>query len=183
MVHKRNNEELRIINYLSLKEAHVRMMERDLGIPRATLIRRLKEMEELNIIDYKTIGKNKQYFIKKGIKTRKILEESEHYKLIELLRKEPWMEPLFDEIIKKVPGGRMIILFGSYAKNREKNDSDLDLYVETEDNKMKKELEKLNTKISVKIGKFNKESLLIREIIKNHIMIKGVEKFYEQVFD
>ena len=54
MVHKRNNEELRIINYLSLKEAHVRMMERDLGIPRATLIRRLKEMEELNIIDYKT---------------------------------------------------------------------------------------------------------------------------------
>ena len=38
-----------------------------------------------------------------------------------------------------------------------------------------------NSKLSIKIGKFDTKSLLIKEIIKNHIIIRGVEEFYERV--
>ena len=77
----------------------------------------------------------------------------------------------------------LALLFGSYAKNTAHNKSDIDLYVETENLGLKKELENLNSKISVKIGKFNRDSLLIKEIIDNHVIIKDFEKYYEKTND
>ena len=43
-----------------------------------------------------------------------------------------------------------------------------------------KDLEIFDSKLSIKIGKYDKKSLLIKEIEKNHIIIKGVEEFYEK---
>ena len=44
---------------------------------------------------------------------------------------------------------------------------------------------KINSRLSIKIGKYNKDNLLIKEIEKNHVIIKGVEIFYEKykIFD
>ena len=83
------------------------------------------------------------------------------------------------EIVNKNPRG-MIILFGSYAKFIPKEDSDIDIYIETTENKVKNKLQELNSKLSIKIGKFDKDSLLIKEIIKNHIVVRGVEEYYEK---
>ena len=74
----------------------------------------------------------------------------------------------------------MIILFGSYAKGNEKPDSDIDTYLETTDNKIKDKIKELNSKLSIKIGKFDLDSLLIKEIIKNHIILRGVEEYCER---
>ena len=41
-------------------------------------------------------------------------------------------------------------------------------------------MKETNSKLSIKIGKFNTKSLLIKEIIKNHIIIRGLEDFYER---
>ena len=75
----------------------------------------------------------------------------------------------------------MIILFWSYAKGIPKKDSDIDIYLETNDSKIKNEIKEINSKLSVKIGEFDTKSLLIKEIIKNHIIIRGLEDFYERV--
>jgi len=45
---------------------------------------------------------------------------------------------------------------------------------------LKINIESIDSKISVKIGKYNKDSILIKEIEKSHIIIKGVEIFYEK---
>ena len=73
-----------------------------------------------------------------------------------------------------------IILFGSYAKEIAKKDSDIDIYADTISKKVKNEIEKINSKINVKIGKYSKDSLLIKEIEKDHVIIKGIEVFYER---
>ena len=74
----------------------------------------------------------------------------------------------------------MIVLFGSYAKDTVKKDSDIDVYMETTNNKIKNKLQEINSKLSIKIGEFNTNSLLIKEIIKNHVIVRGIEEFYEK---
>jgi len=54
------------------------------------------------------------------------------------------------------------------------------VYVETRSRKVKDETELIHSKIKVKIGDFITDSLLIKEIIKNHVILKGVEEFYEK---
>ena len=75
---------------------------------------------------------------------------------------------------------KLIILFGSYAKGLARKDSDIDIYIETKNRNVKKEIEDIHTKINVKIGTFDSNSSLIKEIIKDHIIIKGIEDFYDK---
>ena len=84
------------------------------------------------------------------------------------------------ELIKKNDKIRLAILFGSYAKGIAAKDSDIDIYIDTKDAKLKEEAEQIDSKISVKIGSYNKDSLLIKEIEKNHVIIKGTELYYEK---
>jgi len=76
----------------------------------------------------------------------------------------------------------LIILFGSYAKGLEKKDSDIDIYIETKSRNVKKVVEDIHSKINVKIGSFDTKSPLIKEIIKDHVIIKGIEVFYDKQF-
>jgi len=75
---------------------------------------------------------------------------------------------------------KLAILFGSYSKGLAKQDSDTDIYIETDNKKIKKELESIDSRLSIKIGEFSADNLLIKEIIKNHVIIKGVEDYYEK---
>ena len=46
---------------------------------------------------------------------------------------------------------------------------------------MKESIETIHSKLKVKIEDFDLNSQLIKEIIKNHIVLRGVEEFYEKV--
>ncbi|MEK6927135.1 MAG: nucleotidyltransferase domain-containing protein [Nanoarchaeota archaeon] len=190
MVHLRYNRiegfeldelEINIISYLFSEPAHIRKIEREIGISHSTILRKIGGMEKKGLIDYLSLGRNKQYFVKKTLRTRKVLEIVESFKVFSLLKKHPFLEPLFMEMLKKCDS-KMIILFGSYAKGISKEESDIDIYVETDNVHVKKRLEEINSKISVKVGDFDTNSLLIKEIIKNHIVLRGADRFYEQVF-
>ena len=61
----------------------------------------------------------------------------------------------------------LVMLFGSYAKNTSNSKSDIDIYINTTNKQIKKQVELIDSKISVKMGDFDKENLLIKEIIKN----------------
>jgi len=180
MVQNKNNLELEIILVLLKNKTHLREIARILNESHSTILRKINELVVENILDYKKEGKNKIFFIKNNLKAKNYVYSAEIYKLNKILKKHSELSIVFEDIKKNFPRG-MIILFGSYAKGNPKGDSDIDLYVETINNKIKNKLKELNSKLSVKIGKFDTKSLLIKEIIKNHIIIRGLEDFYERI--
>lgn len=169
-----------VILLLLKKEMHQREIAKELKTSLTRVQSVLKELRNINAVDYKEIGKNHVYFIKKNLIFKSLVLNAENYKLIRLLRKHTFLEPLFKEIISKSKDS-IILLFGSYAKGTEKKDSDIDIYIDTTSQKIKETAQNIYSSLSIKIGKFNPNDLLIKEIIKNHIIIRGGEEFYEKI--
>src|SRR3989344_988932 len=180
MVQNKNNLELEIILVLLRNKTHLREIARILNEPHSTILRKINGLLKDNVLDYKKEGKNKVFFIKDNLKAKNYIYSAEIYKLNKLLKKYPELSVIFDDIKRKFSKG-MVILFGSYAKGIQKQDSDIDIYLETNNDELKNKVKEINSKLSIKIGKFDAKSLLIREIIKNHIIIRGLEDFYERV--
>lgn len=170
---------LEIIEMLLQKNNYVRGLAKELGTNHMNIQRKIKELEKENVVDFKEEGKNKVYFLKKNIEAKTYAFKTENYKLLKFIKKNPKLRMVIDSIQndKRI---RLCILFGSYAKGIEKKDSDIDIYIETQDEKIRKDILSLNMDLSVKIGKYDKSSLLIKEIEKNHIIIKGVEEYYDK---
>ena len=180
MVQNKNNLELEIILVLLKNKSHLREIARTLNESHSTILRKINELLKENVLDYKKEGKNKIFFIKDNLKAKNYVYSAEIHKLNSLLKKHPELSIILDDIKKDFSKG-MIILFGSYAKGIPKKESDIDIYLETKDNNIKTKVKNINSKLSIKIGKFDTKSLLIKEIIKNHIIIRGLEDFYERV--
>lgn len=179
MVQKRDNLNYRIILLLLKEESHVRGIAKKLGISHSTILRRLDELSKRNVLDYRKEGRNKIFFIRKSLQARNYVYNAERYKQIMLLSEYPQLNIIAEEILRK-RSERMIIIFGSYAKFKAKKDSDIDVYVETIDAKVKEQVESIHSSIRVKIGKFDLNSELIEEIVKDHVILRGVEEFHEK---
>lgn len=162
------------------REMHQRELAKELKTSLTRVQSILKELRDINVVDYKEVGKNHIYFIKKNLVTKALILNVENYKLVKLLRKHKKLEIIFKEIIEKSPR-TMILLFGSYAKGNENKNSDIDIYIDTANQRVKDKLRDVYSGLSIKIGKFNKDNLLIKEIIKNHVIIKGGEEYYEKL--
>jgi len=174
-----NNYNQRIVELLLKSENHIRGMAKALGTNQTTIARKVTELSEENIVDFKQEGRNKVVFLKKTLEAKQAAYDSESNKVIEILQKYPHLRRIIEEI-RKNEKITLAVLFGSYAKGIAKKDSDIDIYIDTKDTKIKEEIEHIDSKISVKIGNYNKGSLLIKEIEKNHVIIKGVEAYYEK---
>jgi len=162
------------------KESHGRELAKELKTSLTRIQAILNKLRNHNVLDYKTEGRNHVYFIKKNLVAKTFIINAENYKLAKTLAQNPFLEPIFKDIIEKSKCS-LIILFGSYAKGNPKEDSDIDIYIDTKDIKVKEVIQKINDLVSVKIGKFNPEDLLLKEIIKNHVIIKGAEEYYEKI--
>jgi len=173
-----------ILALLKYKELHLRSLAKIINEPHANVSRTAKSLVKKNILDFKLQGRNKTFKLKRSIESLNYIYISEHYKLLKLFNKYPNLSIIAESISSKV-NSNLIIIFGSYAKLIAKKDSDIDIYIETTNRKVKAIAENVNYKLSVKIGEFNKSSSLIKEIIKDHILLKGIEYFYEKntVFD
>ena len=179
MVQIWDNLDYEIILLLIRGERHLRDISKALDASHSTVLRRLNGLASENALGYKTEGRNKVFFIKKNIEGRNYVYNAERYKLNRLIKEYPTLAVAIEDMLKKTDE-RLIILFGSYAKFSAKEDSDIDVYVETSGKKAKEAIESVNSKIRVKTGDFYPGSLLIKEIIKNHVIIRGVEDFYEK---
>ena len=174
-----HNIELEIIvALLKYKGMHVRKIGKTLNIPNASVSRATRKLVEKKVLDFRIEGKNKIFALKPGIESQSYIFMAEHYKLQKLISKYPSLSVIIDSINEK-NNNDLVLIFGSYAKFKAKNNSDIDIYIKTKDRNIKKKIEQLNSKINVKIGEFDKNNLLIKEIIKDHIIIKGVERYYE----
>ena len=170
--------ELEIVNELLNNKNHIRGIAKKLNTNHMNIARKIKELEKENVVDYKQEGKNKAYFLKKTIEAKNYVLSAESYKLTNLIKKYPDIR-IIAEGVQKDKRIKLAILFGSYAKGIAKSDSDIDIYIETSDKRIREDISLINTKMSIKIGKYDKSSLLIKEIEKNHVIIKGVEQYYE----
>lgn len=171
--------EYEIVNQLMKGPNHIRGMAKNLGVNHMTISRSMTVLAKRNVVDYSLQGKNKNYFIKITTEARNYVLSAEIYKLSKFLAKYADMRGLIEGIIKD-RRFKLAVLFGSYAKGTAKDDSDIDIYIETKEKKIREDISLLNSKLSVKIGEYDKDNLLIKEIEKNHIIIKGFEEYYEK---
>lgn len=177
MKHKYYN--FKIVLELLKKESHLRGLSTTLGTNPMMISRKLEELSIQNVVDYKLQGKNKVYFLKKTLESKTFVFMAEKYRLLIFLEKYPSFRRII-ELIQQNKNFHLAVLFGSYAKNLANSRSDVDIYIETTDVKIKHEIEKIDSSISVKIGKYDRENLLIKEIEKSHVILKGVEEYYEK---
>tara|TARA_Y100000310_G_scaffold317337_1_gene370119 strand:- start:394 stop:951 length:558 start_codon:yes stop_codon:yes gene_type:complete len=163
------------------KRIYGREIAKKLKINQKTVSNVLNNLEKENILKYKKEGKNKYYYLNEFYShLKEIIELIETQRKIDFLTKYKSLKELFLKLRKRTQG--MLVIFGSYASLSANEGSDLDVFVlgkikDTQD------LEDMhNIKINVvksKKDKFNKKEIIIKEIINNHIILKGKEEFIE----
>ncbi|MHB1830463.1 MAG: nucleotidyltransferase family protein [Candidatus Micrarchaeaceae archaeon] len=181
MYQKRNDTyftALKVILVLIDGETYLRGVARAMSASPSTVMRVLDDLSVKNVIDYRKEGKNKVFFIKSTLQARMYVYMAEHYKFDLLLTKYPKLGVILKEVIGKT-GRKLVVLFGSYANFTATSKSDIDIYVEGDD--VDSGLKEISSFISLKFGRFDMNSPLIKEMIKKHIIIHGVEDFYENV--
>lgn len=168
-----------IVEQLRKEPKHIRMIAKELKLIPSTVMRNINHLVDENVVDFKLEGKNKKYSLKQTPEANNYLLMTEQYKLLNAL-KNPKIRKITKELIEQT-NGELIVLFGSYAKSMERKESDIDIYIETKDTGLKEKLSKISDKLSIKIGALNKDDLLTKEIIKNHILIQNAERFYQLI--
>ena len=179
MFHVEQNLTNEIVALLQQANLHPRGLAEKLQTNHMTVARKLRHLVDENIADYRTEGKNNVYFLKKSIEGRNAAMIAEVYKQSRIVSTYPVLRGIFQEVqeMREIP---LALLYGSYAKGLPTKDSDIDIYIETLNSTLKKQLEQRHSLLSVKIGEFDPKSLLIREIIKDHVIIKGVEVYFDK---
>ncbi|MFH1055762.1 MAG: nucleotidyltransferase domain-containing protein [Candidatus Altiarchaeota archaeon] len=166
-----------VVDALIKDEIHPRLLSKRLAVNHMSVNRRLKELRKANVVDFHENGKNKTYFLKRTVEARCYVYMAEHHKLLKIVEGYPHLRKVVERIQEDQRIG-MAVIFGSHAKNAATDDSDIDIYVETKDRKIKAGLEALDSRLSVKIGTYDRSNPLVKEIEKNHVIIKGVEEYY-----
>ncbi len=197
MVENINNIKLEIIslfrsNYLN--QFYIREMAKLIGKSHVSLLPHLKKFEKDKILLAKKVGKSKVYSINlNNNQVREFLSLSEKKKSLELLNKEFFIKKVYNEFINADLNG-CLVLFGSYASMIHTKESDIDLFyigqIKENEKKKIKELGRTYSKeihlIFTPLYKFrkqlSKQSPLIKEIIKNHIILYNHDIFINEVW-
>lgn len=148
----------------------------------------LIELEKDGILSSKLSGNRKYYslnFLNSLIKDFIVLFE--YYRKLEFLEKNKKLIDFSEKL-----QGEIVCIFGSYAKERVDKDSDLDVLIigKSESSKIRNLGKQFGVKVQVfnlSLADFKKQiknkSALILEILENHVLIKGADKFVKEVLD
>jgi len=195
MVENINNIKLDIIalfrtNYLN--QFYIREMAKLIGRSHVSLLPHLKKFEKDKILLSKQVGKSKVYFVNfDNNQVREFLSLSEKKKALEFLNNELFIKKTYNELIH-LDG--CLVLFGSYASGNHTRASDIDLlYIgEIKDNE-KKAIKDFGNAYGKKIHlvlmtlkqfkeQLAKQGSLIKEVIKNHIILYNHDIFINEVW-
>ncbi|MEA3378800.1 MAG: nucleotidyltransferase domain-containing protein [Nanoarchaeota archaeon] len=169
------------------REYYIREVKKLLKISPRTAQLILEDLEDKGVIESKIRGKIRTYKIKLSEFTRRYLIFVEQYKAISFLESNLMLKEIIEKITPNIKG--IGVIFGSYVKGIQKKESDLDIFVAGDYNKeeIKKVSRNLGIDISVKcypIKTFEKNintDILLKEILKNHIVFVNVEQFIQKV--
>ena len=169
------------------REYYIREVKKLLKISPRTAQLILEDLEDKGVIESKIRGKIRTYKIKLSEFTKRYFVFVEQYKAIAFLEKNLMIKEIVEKITPNIKG--IGIIFGSYAKGIENKESDLDIFVAGNYNKeeIKRVSKNLGIDISVKCypmktfeRNINKD-ILLKEILKNHIVFVNVEQFIQKV--
>ena len=96
-----NNVVLEVTLHLIKGKDHLRGISRELKSSPATISRNLNKLTKEGVIDYRTEGKNKVFFLKKNSVTRALIISAEQYKLIKLIKQYPKLGVITDELVNR----------------------------------------------------------------------------------
>ncbi|HLD15206.1 MAG TPA: hypothetical protein VJB94_01355 [Candidatus Nanoarchaeia archaeon] len=169
------------------REYYIREVEKLLKISPRTAQLILEDLENKGIIESKIKGKIKNYKIKHSEFTNRYLVFVEQYKAIAFLEKNLLVKEIIEKITKNIKG--IGLIFGSHVKGIESKESDLDIFIAGNYDKeaIKRVSKNLGIEISVKcypIKTFEKnisKDILLKEILKNHIVFINTEQFIQKV--
>ncbi|MFH1848586.1 MAG: nucleotidyltransferase domain-containing protein [archaeon] len=169
------------------REYYVREVGKLLKISPRTAQLILEELEDKGVVESKAKGKIKAYKIRLSEFTKRYLVFVEQYKAISFLEDNLMPKEVIEKIAPHIKG--IGIIFGSYAKGTQNKESDLDIFVAGD--YAKEEIEKVSRNLGmdismkcypIKIFKRNiKTDVLVREILKNHIVFANAEQFIQVV--
>lgn len=197
MVENINNIKLEIIglfrsNYFD--QFHIREMARLIGKSHVSLLPHLKSFDKDKVLLSKNVGKSKVYLLNlENNQVREFLFLSEKKKTLSLLNKEFLIKKLYDEFFHLNLNG-CLILFGSYASGNSTKGSDIDLlYIggikESERKKIidfgktyKKEIHLVAMTLKQFKEQLFKQGALIKEIVKNHVILYNHDIFINEVW-
>jgi predicted nucleotidyltransferase len=149
------------------------------GMNQKTVSNFLKELETEHILKSKVQGKNKLYFL--NLDNMEIvlnfLMAVEHLRVMNFYKKNIIVKEIVGKILPFVQG--IGVIFGSYASGNQKRGSDLDILVVGKCNE--REIDKISElykiDISLKIYPKLDRDILIKEVLKNHVVIKNADDF------
>lgn len=154
-------------------------------IPQQTISRNLNELAQVGLIEFELLGKNKLfYFDLKKSSTKIIIKILENHKALEFYQTYRKLSVILDELIINSDA---IIVFGSYASNTNRKDSDIDLAII---NGNKSEIKKIKSKYFAEINehyftvedfkeKLNRKEPLLLEIKNNHVLLGNTEEIID----
>ena len=182
-----NYKELKVLEEFSFdynRKIYGREIAKKLKMNQKTVSNVLNRLEKENILKFSREGRNKYYYLNKfNENIKEIVKIIEINRKIRFLEKYKKIKDLFNKLEKRTEG--IGVIFGSYARKEAGEKSDLDIFVSGKISDLE-DLEKIyNIKINVvksSKDKFNKNEPLIKEIIKNHIILKGVEEFINLIW-
>ncbi len=166
-------------------EYYVRELQRLLKTSPKTAHLLLNELEKKGILESMQRGKIKIYKLRKNEIVKDYIILAEYFKKIVFLESNNLVNEIISKIKPHVKG--IGIIFGSYAKDLQTKESDLDIFVigSYNEKEIRKVSEAYGLHLSVKnytqpiFEKDYKKDLLIKEVLDNHIIFKGSEEFIE----
>ena len=169
------------------REYYIREVEKLLKISPRTAQLILEDLENKGIIESKVRGKIKSYKLKINELSNRYLTFVEQYKSIAFMEKNLLVKEVIEKISPFING--IGIIFGSYAKGISNKESDLDIFVvgDYEKEETKKVSRNFGIEISIKcypLKTFEKnvnQDILIKEVLKSHIVFKNTELFIQKV--
>ena len=183
--------ELKIIKYFieNKKPKTIREIAKQIKADYKITHTATQRLIQKNILQAQTIGKsslcslNEKYF---GIEVYEAEDERK-----ENILKNSNIKQLYKEIISKVNTGFFILLlFGSYAKNKQTKTSDIDLMFISNDKDFESKISNILSLLPLKTHalvfteeefirmKDSKKSNVIQEAIENNIILYGIEAYY-----
>ena len=183
----------KVLSILENEESHSRALSRKIKISHAQITKILNFFYQQNVLQKKEFGRSIVYSINKNFTTQQYLVSLSKQKLIQLTQNNPKLKIIIEEIISKIDKDILkidcMILFGSYSKQSNNKDSDIDIFfiTELEKQKLKLTIKKISESygIDINIKTLNKENFinqikhpLTKEILTG-IPILNSELFYQ----